>query len=131
MKENGLKPKMCGAHENTPQKKVGEYEEKNDVYLDEPDTDVDLEVDGDDAIVHPVDGVFIGGDDEEIKLWFFYVKPNTYSKDDTLKCKCIAEFRVTPSTFKYIVEEFNERLQSLKKHRKTNNNSSQEETMFA
>ena len=39
--------------------------------------EVEFTLDFEDAIVQPVDGVIVQGDDEEIKLLFFYVKPES------------------------------------------------------
>ena len=52
--------------------------------------------DFEDAIVQPVDGVSIQGDNEEIKLLFFYMKPESnHDEEGVARCKCVAELRVS------------------------------------
>jgi len=58
--------------------------------------EVEITLDFEDAIVQPVDGVIIQGDDEEIKLLFFYLKSESnHDEDDIARCKCVAEFRMS------------------------------------
>ena len=67
-----------------------------------------ITVDFEDAIVQPVDGIIIQGDDEEIKLLFFYVKPESNHDEDGIpRCKCVAEFRVSRSRFMDISRDIN------------------------
>ncbi len=68
----------------------------------------EIAVDFEDAIVQPVDGVIVQGDDEEIKLQFFYVKPDSNHDEDGIpRCKCVAEFRVSRSRFMDISRDIN------------------------
>lgn len=70
----------------------------------EPD-DEDLEkldLDIEDILVQVVDGIIVGGDDEEIKMLFFYRKP---IQD---QCKGVVEFRTSKSRFLEISREVNE-----------------------
>jgi len=67
-----------------------------------------ITVDFEDAIVQPVDGIIIQGDDEEIKLLFFYVKLESNHDEDSIpRCKCVAEFRVSRSRFMDISRDIN------------------------
>jgi hypothetical protein len=62
--------------------------------------DFDIELDMGDIVVLPVDGVVIEGDEEVVKLLFYYYKPDRNNGDDEIiQCKCIAEFRASPSHF--------------------------------
>ena len=68
----------------------------------------EIAVDFEDAIVQSVDGVIVQGDDEEIKLLFFYVKPESdHDEDNIQRCKCVAEFRVSRSRFMDIARDIN------------------------
>jgi hypothetical protein len=65
-------------------------------------------LDFEDAIVQPVDSVIVQGDDEEIKLLFFYLKPDSNHDEDGIpRCKCVAEFRVPHSRFMDISRNIN------------------------
>jgi len=78
-----------------------------------PDFDLDLDID--DAIVQIIDGVLIEGDNEEIKLLFYHYKPDRFNEDDeTIRCKGIAEFRTSRSTFNEIVKDFNGKIKMFK-----------------
>jgi len=70
----------------------------------EPDNEdlEQLELDVDDTYVQVVDGIIVGGDDEEIKMLFFYKTP---LQD---KCKGIVEFRTSKSRFVEIYQEIND-----------------------
>ena len=60
----------------------------------------DLDLDTEEAIVQAVDGVIINGDDDEVKLLFYYIKPsNNGETADIIKGKCVAEFRVSRTKF--------------------------------
>jgi hypothetical protein len=73
---------------------------------DEEEVLCDLDLDTKDTIVQAVDGVIIDGDDEEIKLLFYYIKP---AQDEEIagiiQCKCVAEFRVSRSRFLEIASD--------------------------
>jgi len=117
-----------------------EYREKENVeesaneYNEEEieDEDVNLELDNDDTIVHATDGVFIGGDGEEIKILFFYFKPpsNPKEENDKLRCKGTVEFRMTPSTFKAIVEQLNEGWERFSQYKHSKEISYKDKPMF-
>ena len=67
-----------------------------------------ITVDFENAVVQSVDGVVIQGDDEEIKLLFFYVKPDSnHDEDGVARCKCVAEFRMSCSKFMDISRDIN------------------------
>ena len=78
-----------------------------------------IELDVDNVLVRPIDGVIIGGDEEEIKLLFFYVKPESYYEDDeTTQCRCVVELRVSCSKFLDIANEINKRIKDIEMGRR-------------
>jgi len=80
--------------------------------------EVEIAVDFEDALVQPVDGVVIQGDDEEIKLQFFYVKPESNNEEDGIpRCKCVAEFRVSRSRFIDISRDINIKVKDIQRER--------------
>ena len=66
---------------------------------------MDLEIDTDDAIVSTIDGVLVMVDEEEVRMLFFYAKPLCNHNGGPIKFKGVAEFRLTPTTFKNILEQ--------------------------
>ena len=84
--------------------------EKLVIHPDEPDIDpdLDLDVDLEKVIVQAIDGVVIGGDDEEVKMLFYHYKPDAVDIDDeTIRCQGIAEFRISRSGFFSIAKNIN------------------------
>jgi len=78
-----------------------------------------IELDVGNVLVHPVDGVLIGGDEEEIKLLFFYMKPESYYDDGgTPQCRCVAELRMSCSKFLDIANEINKRIKDIEMGRR-------------
>jgi len=78
----------------------------------------EIAVDFEDAIVQPVDSVIVQGDDEEIKLQFFYVKPDSNHDEDGIpRCKCVAEFRVSRSRFLDIARDINIKLTDIEREK--------------
>jgi hypothetical protein len=78
----------------------------------------EIAVDFEDAIVQPVDGVVTQGDDEEIKLLFFYVKPDSNHDEDGIpQCKCVAEFRMSCSRFMDISRDINIKVADIERER--------------
>ncbi|MBN1861613.1 MAG: hypothetical protein JW840_09160 [Candidatus Thermoplasmatota archaeon] len=68
--------------------------------------DYDIELDMDNIVVLPIDGVVVENNDDEVKLLFYYYKPDRDNgEDDIIRCKCIAEFRVSPSHFITIAKD--------------------------
>jgi len=61
-----------------------------------------LELDIEDTLVQVVDGIIVGGDNEEVKMLFFYKKPGIQS------CRAVVEFRTSKSRFQEIAREVNE-----------------------
>ena len=58
-------------------------------------------------------------DDEEIKLLFFYLKPDSnHDEDGIVRCKCVAEFRVSCSKFLDISRDINIRVNEIETERK-------------
>jgi len=81
---------------NMPEREIDDAESK------------EITLDFEDAIVQPADGVIVQGDDEEIKLLFFYLKPESNHDEDGIpRCKCVAEFRVSRSRFMDISRDIN------------------------
>ena len=80
--------------------------------------EVEITVDFEDAVVQPVDGVIVQGDDEEIKLLFFYVKPESNHDEDGIpRCKCVAEFRVSRSRFMDISRDINVKVTDIEREK--------------
>jgi hypothetical protein len=94
--------------------------------LDEEDVpDVDLEMDTEDAIVQAVDGVLVDGDDEEVRMLFYHHKIGGLDlEDDTIRCKAVAEFRVSRKAFSAIANNFSRGAKGLKKKQKAMDRSS-------
>jgi len=94
------------------EKNMPEREDFDDVESKE------ITLDFEDAIVQPVDGVIIQGDDEEIKLLFFYLKPESnHDEDGIARCKCVAEFRVSRSRFMDISRDINVKVTDIERVR--------------
>ena len=92
-----------------PKREIPDFEE---------DEKEKIELDVDDVLVRPIDGVIIGGDEEEIKLLFFYLKPESYYEDEeTTQCRCVVELRMSSSKFLNISRELNERVKDLERGR--------------
>jgi hypothetical protein len=73
-----------------------------------------IAMDFDDTLVQSVDGLITDGDDEEIKLFFFYVKPESYINEDEVKeCKCVVELRVSCNKLTGIANEINEKMKDI------------------
>ncbi len=91
---------------NMPERETDEVESK------------EITLDFEDAIVQPIDGVIIQGDEEEIKLLFFYIKPDSnHSEDGVARCKCVAEFRVSRSRFMDISRDINVKVKDIERER--------------
>ena len=76
--------------------------------------DFDLEIDFSDTIVDTIDGVLINGDEEEVRLLFYLIKPDGIdTNDETIKCKGIAEFRIPKSRYKSITKDMLKNLAKL------------------
>lgn len=81
----------------------------------EPDIDYELEIDACEAIVSPVDGVIIEGDDEEIKLLFYHFKPKGIDVEgEIIRCKCVVEFRISRHKFLPVAKHISEKARALK-----------------
>jgi hypothetical protein len=73
---------------------------------------IELEIDN--VLVYPVDGVLIGGNKEEIRLLFFYIKPESYYEDENnTQCRCVAELRMSCSKFFDIANDINGRVKDI------------------
>lgn len=84
----------------------------------EVEEDFDLELDIGEAIVQSIDGVLIK-EDGEVKMLFYHYKADGIDNDEqTIRCKGIAEFRTTKSTFLSIAKELNEKACNIKKQRR-------------
>lgn len=77
--------------------------------VDNPD--FDLELDFNDTLVGTVDGVLINGDNEEVRLLFYHIKPNGVDpEDETIKCKGVAELRISRSRYNTITKDMGKSL---------------------
>ena len=75
-----------------------------------------IAMDFDDILVQPVDGLIVGGDEEEIKLLFYYIKPEScIDEDGTIEGKGVIELRVSRSKFMDIAKEINMRVKDIQK----------------
>ncbi len=55
---------------------------------------------------------------QEIKLLFFYVKPESnHDEDGVPRCKCVAEFRVSRSRFMDISRDINVKVKDIERER--------------
>lgn len=91
------------------------------VHPDDPEEGIDFDLDLDikDAIVEPIDGVLIKSTDDEIRLLFYYHKPDGMDvEEEVIKCKGVAEFRTSKNTFKEIVKDVNEKYKLINKNQK-------------
>lgn len=73
-------------------------ESPEDIYEQIEAGSCDLELDTDDAMVHPLDGIFIEHDDEEVRLLCYYFKPG-FPHNGPIKCRCVCELRASHSAF--------------------------------
>lgn len=86
---------------------------------EDPDEEFELELDFDDIVVQAIDGVLIQGDQEEVRLLFYYYKPDRVDvEEETIRCKGVAEFRTSSSTFKAIAKSFNAKVRDLRTHQR-------------
>ena len=78
----------------------------------------EITLDFEDAAVQSIDGVIVQGDDEEIKLLFFYLKPESnHDEDGIARCRCVSEFRVSRSKFMDISRDINIKVTDIEKER--------------
>ena len=74
----------------------------------------DIEMDVNDSIVQTIDGVIIAGDYDEVKLRFVQLIPEGIDlQEEIIRCKCIAELRVTRKKFIPMAKEINKRAKTL------------------
>ena len=74
-----------------------------------------ITLDFENVLVQSVDGLIIGGDNEEIKLLFYYLRPESYiNEDGVAEAKGVAELRVSSSKFMDIASEINEKIKDIK-----------------
>ena len=77
-----------------------------------------IAMDFDDILVQTVDGLIVGDDEEEIKLLFYYVKPEScIDENGTIEGKGVAELRVSRSKFMDIAKEINIKVNEIQKGR--------------
>ncbi|MBN1860394.1 MAG: hypothetical protein JW840_02910 [Candidatus Thermoplasmatota archaeon] len=100
------KTALAGSHadrfgpESKDDRKAGHDGGQAHHVLEDSLPDCDLVLDMENTLVRPVDGVVIDGNDEEIKLYFYYYKPeSTVGEDEVVRCKCVAELRTSRSHF--------------------------------
>lgn len=100
------------------------------VKSEEPEDGADIAIDTSEAIVQSIDGVIIQGDDEEVKMMFYYYEPDSYDEDsDVIRCKGIVEFRASRSNFLSIVKTINKRYYQNKKIHRKDRKQSNNKTM--
>ena len=120
MKEKRPVREMADMHDSSLEKEGCVYDKKDVLKAREdeelPDFELEIEVD-DDAQVQSIDGVIIEGDEEIARLLFYYYKTKGIDAEEELvRCKCIAEFRVSRSKLKEIVIDFNDNLRHVRKN---------------
>ena len=75
-----------------------------------------ISMDFDDILVQSVDGLITSGDEEEIKLLFYYIKPEScIDEDGAVEGKGVVELRVSRSKFMDIAKEINMRVKDIQK----------------
>ena len=80
-------------------------------------SDFEMEMDFDDTPVLPIDGVLIQ-DDEEVSLLFYHHKPEGINfKEEVIRCKAVAEMRISRSKFNNITRNFDAKLNSMKQRK--------------
>ncbi|GAF81001.1 unnamed protein product [marine sediment metagenome] len=78
----------------------------------------EIALDFEDAIVQAVDGVIVQGNNEEMKLLFFYLKPESNHDENSITWfKCVAEFRMFCSRFLDISRDINIRVNDIERER--------------
>ncbi|RKX48291.1 MAG: hypothetical protein DRP25_07620 [Thermotoga sp.] len=92
---------------------------------------VGVEIDTDDTIVSAVDGVLTMVDEEEVRMLFFYARPLCNHDRKPIRYKGVAEFRLTPTAFKNILNQLNEAAKSLKQVSAGKEESNRYKPMFA
>lgn len=102
-----------------------DFEEEMDV------ESVGVEIDTDDTIVSAVDGVLTMVDEEEVRMLFFYAKPLCNHDMKPIRYKGVAEFRLTPTAFRNILNQLNEAAKSLKQVSAGKEESNRYKPMFA
>jgi hypothetical protein len=81
-----------------------------------PDFELDLEVD-EESPVQTVDGVIIEGDEEIARLLFYHYKTNGIDiEEELVRCRCIAELRVSRTKLKQIVKDINENIKNSRRN---------------
>lgn len=101
-----------------------DFEEEMDV------ESVGVEIDTDDTIVSAVDGVLTMVDEEEIRMLFFYARPLCNHDRKTIRYKGVAEFRLTPTAFRNILNQLNEAAKSLRCISSSKENFNMDKPMF-
>jgi len=102
-----------------------DFEEEMDV------ESVGVEIDTDDTIVSAVDGVLTMVDEEEVRMLFFYARPLCNHDRKPIRYKGVAEFRLTPTAFRNILNQLNEAAKSLKQVSAGKEESNRYKPMFA
>jgi len=85
----------------------------------DPGAEFELDLDIAEAIVQVIDGVLIKANEEEIRLLFYYHKPDGIDvEDEVIYCKGVAEFRFSKKNFFNIIKNLNGNLNKLIKNQK-------------
>ena len=104
---------------------INDKGKKQDIIIcpgeEESDVEFDLDLDIDETIVQAIDGVLFKAEDDEVKLLFYYWKPDGVDvEEEVIKCKGFAEFRMSPTNFKQIVKYLNKKYDKIKRNKKIN-----------
>ena len=102
---------------------VLDFDDKKEVIVSsegsDPGAEFDLDLDIGEAIVQAIDGVLIKANDEEVRLLFYYHKPDGIDvEDEVIYCKGVAEFRFSKKNFYGILKNLNGNLNKLIKNQK-------------
>ena len=74
---------------------IGIEEEEGDIDFQQDNIELEVE----EAIVQVIDGAIIDGDDEQIKILFYYIRPGgNVLEHDRVLCKGVASFLDVPAS---------------------------------
>ncbi len=73
------------------------------------------EFDFDDVEVAPADGMLIKHNDDEVRLLFFYIKPNMRTSNGTSVCKAVTELRIPRRAFLLMADDIRQAAAGLQK----------------
>ena len=95
------------------------------------DDNFDIEMDVNDSIIQTIDGVVIAGDYDEVKLRFVQLMPEGIDmEEEIIRCRCIAELRVSRKKFIPIAKELNRRARTLMTRQKSLSSYTNQSSMY-